>query len=223
MNTGIQEAVDIGWKLAAVLAGWGGARLLASYDLERRPVAQTIVDEAARNFTQFAKLPIGDDIDAGTPAAASLRRAIGNTIIAERFDREYEMEGVALGYRLEDSPIVVADGTPVPPFEVTTYSPSARPGHRAPHGWLAAQHSTLDLFGRDHTLLRFGPDVSTAALTSAASARGVPLPVVDIDDPELARLYARKLVLVRPDGFVAWRDDGPPADALDVVDMVRGG
>jgi 2-polyprenyl-6-methoxyphenol hydroxylase-like FAD-dependent oxidoreductase len=222
MNTGIQEAVDACWKLAALLQGWGGRRMLASYDLERRPVAQMIVDEAARNFNQFAKLPRGDGIDSDTPAGAQLRESIGAAIHAERFDREYRMEGVPLGYRLEGSPIIVADGTPVPPFEVMSYRPTARPGHRAPHAWLDRDRSMLDLYGRGYTLVRFDPEVATASLQAAARDRGVPLSVVDIDDDAIARLYERKLVLVRPDGFVAWRGDTAPPNAFEILDIVRG-
>jgi len=181
-----------------------------------------IVDEAARNFTQFATLPKGEGIDTDTPAGAVLRKAVGDAIYAERFDREYVMEGVPLGYRLEDSPIVIPDGTPAPPFEVMTYRPTARPGHRAPHAWLDRDRSMLDLFGLGYTLVRFDPHAATAPLQAAARDRGVPLSVVDVADDAIARLYERKLVLVRPDGFVAWRGDAAPDDALGIVDTVRG-
>jgi 2-polyprenyl-6-methoxyphenol hydroxylase-like FAD-dependent oxidoreductase len=222
MNTGIQEAVDACWKLAAMIQGWGGPRLPASYDLERRPVARMIVDEAARNFTQFGKLPRGEDIDADTPAGAKLRAAIGETIRAERFDREYVMEGVPLGYRLEGSPVVVPDGTPAPPFEVMRYVPTARPGHRAPHAWLDGERSMLDLYGRGYTLVRFDRRVATSPLEAAARERRVPLAVADVADQAIAPLYGRKLVLVRPDGFVAWRGDSAPSNAFEIVDTVRG-
>jgi len=222
MNTGIQEAVDACWKLAAVIQGWGGPRLLASYDLERRPVARMIVDEAARNFTQFGKLPKGDGIDTDTPAGAKLRQAIGEAIRAERFDREYVMEGVPLGYRLEGSPVVVPDGTPAPPFEVMRYAPIARPGHRAPHAWRDDGRSMLDLYGAGYTLVRFDRGVATMPLETAARERGVPLAVADVADEAIARLYERKLVLVRPDGFVAWRGDSAPSNAFEILAILRG-
>jgi 2-polyprenyl-6-methoxyphenol hydroxylase-like FAD-dependent oxidoreductase len=222
MNTGIQEAVDAGWKLAAVIQGWGGPTMLASYDLERRPVAQMIVDEAARNFNQFARLPKGEGIDTDTATGAALRRAIAEAIHAERFDREYVMEGVPLGYRLDGSPIVVPDGTPAPPFEVMTYRPTARPGHRAPHGWIDHERSMIDFYGHGYTLIRFDPRAATAPLQTAARERGVPIAVVDVPDKTIARLYERALVLVRPDGFVAWRGDAIPGDATALVNTIRG-
>jgi hypothetical protein len=106
---------------------------------------------------------------------------------------------------------------------VQVYTPSARPGSRAPHAWLKDCRSTLDLFGNGFTLLRFGsrsPDISD--LVHAARASGLPLTVCDIDETSVAILYQRKLVLVRPDGHVAWRSDSPPENALSVIDRVRG-
>jgi len=129
-----------------------------------------------------------------------------------------------LGYRYDDSPICVVDGPPPPePEDARDYRPSTHPGGRAPHAWLADGRSTLDLFGRGFMLLRLGrtaPDA--AAISSAAAQRGVPLDVVALDQPAVTTLYQRKLVLVRPDGHVAWRGDAPPADALALIDRVRG-
>ena len=128
-----------------------------------------------------------------------------------------------MGYRYEGSPIVVPDGTPRPPLEVSTYTPTARPGSRAPHVWLPDGRSMLDLFGRGFVLLRFGPQAPAAsALQSAARSAGLPLAVIDIDHEEAARLYERRLVLVRPDGQVAWRGDALPQDCAALVDQVRG-
>lgn len=222
MNTGIQEAVDIAWKVAAVLQGWGGDNLVGTYDVERRPVAQRIVDEAARNYNQFGRLPKGDGADEDTAAGAALRKSIGDKIYAENFDREYDMEGVPLGYRYEGSPIIVPDGTPEPPFEVMTYRPTARPGHRAPHAWLADGRSTLDLFGRGFTLLCFDEDVGTAPLIEAATVRRVPLKTETVDNDEIANLYQNRLVLVRPDGHVAWRGDSFPRDAGALIETLIG-
>jgi hypothetical protein len=89
--------------------------------------------------------------------------------------------------------------------------------------WLKGGRSTLDLFGKGFVLLRLGKDAPGAdAIVAAAKQRSVPLTVVTLDEPEAASAYQRKLVLVRPDGHVAWRDDSVPADALTVIDQVRG-
>ena len=120
-----------------------------------------------------------------------------------------------LGYRYDDSPICVPDGPPPPePEDARDYRQSSHPGGRAPHAWLADGRSTLDLFGRGFTLLRFGRMRRTPApLAAAPRARGVPLEIVALDEPDIGALYERKLVLVRPDGHVAWRGDALPADA----------
>src|SRR5258705_12792595 len=133
------------------------------------------------------------------------------------------MNGYHLGYRYDDSPIVVPDGTPTPPLEGKTYTQIARPGARAPHAWLPDGRSTLDLYGRGFVLLRLGADApSGKSFEEAAAACAVPLTVVALDAPEVFKAYQRRLVLVRPDGHVAWRDDAEPKDARAGIDCVRG-
>jgi hypothetical protein len=102
------------------------------------------------------------------------------------------------------------------------YTQTARPGSRAPHVWLSDGRSTLDLFGRGFVLLRFEPGAKTSELEDAAKRRGVPLEVVDLDNDEARRLYVNRLVLVRPDGFVAWRGDALPHSPADIIETVRG-
>jgi 2-polyprenyl-6-methoxyphenol hydroxylase-like FAD-dependent oxidoreductase len=222
MNTGIGDAVDLSWKLAAALQGWGGPALLDSYDRERRPVAAHNVGEATSNFRKLRALPGGPEIADDTTAGAALRARIRDTILTGGYDEEYVQEGTVLGYRYEDSPIVVPDGTPPVEHGPQRYVQSARPGGRAPHGWVEPGRSTLDLFGAGFVLLRFGGARAGDRLIAAARSRGVPLAVNDIADPALARLYARRLVLVRPDGHVAWRADREPDDAGALLDRVRG-
>jgi hypothetical protein len=136
---------------------------------------------------------------------------------------EWFMNGYHLGYRYDDSPIIVPDGTPAPPLEGRTYTQIARPGARAPHVWLADGRSTLDLYGRGFVLLRLGADAPAGdALQRAAHERGVPLEVMAIEAADVLKAYERRLVLVRPDGHVAWRADAEPADAYAIIDRVRG-
>jgi len=225
MNTGIQEAVDLAWKLNAVLAGWGGERLLDSYETERRPVAIYNNEAATSNFMKLISVPCGPDIDRDTEEGRRLRAKGRELILANDFHEEYEQEGITVGYRYDNSPVCAPDGTPVPPVTVSTYTQTARPGARAPHAWVneAENLSTLDLFGHGFVLLRLGanpPDASR--LLRAAEAVGMPVRVHDIADAHIADLYERKLVLVRPDGHVAWRGDAAPDDPRSVVDIVRG-
>src|SRR5665213_987295 len=224
MNMGIQDAVDLGWKLEAMVQGWGGPKLLSSYEIERRPVAIRNVREASGNLQRMLS-PRSEKPDhaAFEPGPEGDRaRAEFGSAYAERMRREWFTLGIHLGYRYEGSPIVVPDGTAEPPDEVSTYVQTARPGHRAPHVWLSAGKSTLDLFGRGFVVLRFDRHADAAELERAAAAKGVPLTLHDIDNDAAARLYERKLVLVRPDGHVAWRGDAAPPDAERLFDAVRG-
>ena len=221
MNTGLGDAVDLGWKLAATLDGWGGARLLDTYEMERRPVAQRNVRQATENFTRDRRREIDPAIADPGSDGENARALLGERLRTTQ-SRQYVTDGTALGYRY-NSPIIIDDGTPPPPDTIETYTPSARPGGRAPHEWLSENESILDLFGRGFTLLNFDTESTESARIAAAFASvGVPLHHHVIRSAELAKLYEQKLVLVRPDGHVAWRGATPPADVETIVDRVRG-
>jgi FAD binding domain len=219
-NTGIGDAVDLGWKLAAVLQGWGGPDLLDSYEIERRPVAVRNVSEASSNWTSDARLAPDPLLDRSDGVGAEARREIGD-LIRQLRGREFRSIGVQLGHRYAASPICLPDGTPEPPDEPDVYVPSTWPGCRAPHAWLPDGSSTLDHFGRGFVLVATGAADTDPAIR-AADVLGVPLSVLRIDDPSVVQLYAAPLVLVRPDGHVAWRGASVPADPIALVNQVRG-
>lgn len=222
MNTGIQDVVDLSWKLAATIEGWGGDSLLDSYSIERQPIGTRNVTEASGNLRRMLSVPPHPDLLDDTPQGAATREKVGREF-SETMRREWFTLGAHLGYRYERSPICWPDGTTAPPDDPRVYVPTARPGHRAPHAFIADGRSTLDLFGRGFTLLGFGADAAEAApLLEAARKRHLPLTFTAIAEPPIAGLYERKFVLVRPDGHVAWRDDRMPEDALCVIDVVRG-
>ena len=227
MNMGIQDAVDLGWKLEAMIEGWAGPHLRRSYEVERRPVGLRNVNEATGNLKRMLaprdRRPSPLVFEPGEAGDAA--RADFGQRFTEMMKREWFSPGIHLGYVYENSPIIVPDGTPPPPDEVMTYTQTARPGSRAPHVWLGPDRSTLDLFGRGFVLLQFVPDVANGnTLVDAARARGVPLTAAAIGNAEAFAAYERRLALVRPDGHVAWRaDDGPSMDdALRIIDIVRG-
>jgi 2-polyprenyl-6-methoxyphenol hydroxylase-like FAD-dependent oxidoreductase len=225
MNTGIQDAVDLGWKLAASVRGWAGRELLRSYEIERRPVAVRNVTEASSNLVRMLstrqRQPPAEIFLAG--GAGDAARADYGRWFTETMRHEWFTIGFHLGYRYDNSPIVWPDGSPAPVLETSTYRQTARPGARAPHAWLPDGRSTLDLYGRGFTLLRIGADApSGEGIRDAAAEIGVPLDVVALDVPAVTALYQRRLVLVRPDGHVAWRADAEPTDAGALIDVVRG-
>src|SRR5215468_11406528 len=225
MNTGMQDAVDLGWKLDAVLKGWGGPNLLKTYEIERKPVAVRNITASTENLKRMlaprtTHKPPPEVFQPGEKGDAA-RKAYGEWY-TEIMRHEWFMNGYHLGYRYDDSPIVWPDGTPAP-LETQTYTQTARPGARAPHVWLADGRSTLDLYGRGFVLLRLGANAPAGeSLARAARERGVPLEVVTIEAPDVLKAYERALVLVRPDGHVAWRAGAEPADAGAIIDRVRG-
>ena len=220
MNTGIADAFDLGWKFAAVLEGWGGPTLLESYDYERRPASARAAEESLRNYRRLTNATNFREIDQPTSAGALVREELGLRLVAQN-EKAWHPLGVHLGYIYDPSPIVARDGSPRPADDPVTYEPSAYPGARAPHFWLAPGRSTLDLFGDGFTLLVFD-DRSPAAFRREASRQGVPLTVHHIDDADARAGYAAPLVLVRPDGHVAWRGDGDgDGDEADIDEIFR--
>ena len=209
-----------------MLKGWGGANLLATYEIERKPVAIRNIKASTENLERMlaprtTHKPPPEVFEPG-PAGDAARKKYG-AWYTELMRHEWFMNGYHLGYRYDDSPIVVPDGTPAPPLTGQTYTQTARPGARAPHAWLEPGRSTLDLFGQGFVLLRLGSDApSGAGISEAFAAAGVPLRIETLASPEVHRLYERSLVLVRPDGHVAWRSDADPPDARALADRVRG-
>lgn len=225
MNTGIQDAVDLGWKLEAVLRGWGGEHLLRSYEAERRPIALRNIAVSSRNLDRMlstrSRRPPAELFEHG-PEGDAVRKEYG-AWFTETMRHEWFMNGVHLGYRYDESPVVWPDNTPAPPLESMSYTQTARPGARAPHVWLPDGRSTLDLFGRGLVLLRLGPDAPSGdGLRAAAAAQNVPLEIVTLEAPDVMQAYRNRLVLVRPDGHVAWRNDAEPQEPGAVIDVVRG-
>ena len=223
MNTGIADAVDLSWKLAAVIEGWGGDGLLASYDAERRPIGQRNVRAATGFYQDHLDFERGvETIEDATAEGDQFRKRLGAKLSRD-IGRMFRTIGVQLGYRYDPSPICVPDDTPSPTDDPETYVPTARPGSRAPHAWLNDGRSTLDLFGRGFVLLRLGPEPpDPTALAKAAAQHKMPLGVVTLPEPEVLQRYERRLVLVRPEGHVAWRGDEVPLDPGTLLDRVRG-
>lgn len=225
MNTGMGDAVDLSWKLDGTLKGWGGPGLLAAYEAERRPVARHNIAESSANLKLMLeprKTPPPPEIFMPGAEHDAARAAYGKWY-NDLMKREWYTIGIHLGYAYGDSPIVVPDGSLVPPQQTATYEQTTAPGARAPHVWLKDGRSTLDLFGDGFVLVRLGADAPSGdTLVRAANATGVPLTVVSLEEPDVVAAYQRKLVLVRPDGHCCWRGDADPDDATAIIDTIRG-
>jgi 2-polyprenyl-6-methoxyphenol hydroxylase-like FAD-dependent oxidoreductase len=213
-NTCIGDAANLAWKIAAVLDGWAGPDLLESYGLERRPVAERTINDAAANGEalayHFADPALAAPGPLGDTARASAHEALGVK------QSEFDSLGLVLGYTYAGSPLVVPDGSPVPAEDPIRYVPSGTPGALLPHAWLEDSTSVYDRLGAGFTLLvdvasLSGADVESvyAPVLSTAAARGIPVTAValgpDSNGIPMADLWAADAVLVRPDQHVAWR------------------
>ncbi len=223
MNTAAGDAVDLGWKLAAVLKGWGGPGLPASYEAERKPVGHRNRAASARHTAIRIQISNHNSrrLHERSRRGERARRKLGK-LIADLGNLENEALGIELGYRYGDSPVVCPENGAPPPARWEEYVPGTWPGARIPSLYLKDGTALFDRLGRGFTLLRFA-EIDVSALRAAAERRGVPLDISDIRDPHVRTIYQRDLVLVRPDQHVAWRGNRCPADPLALIDRVRGG
>jgi hypothetical protein len=224
MNTGVGDAVDLSWKLGAVLAGWAPDALLDTYESERRGIGERVVRAIIAGFMHSrALLDITSDMEADTPEGADARRRMGE-VISEVDRQQFDCVGLNFGIDYADSPIVWPDGTQPPPFEIGAYTPSTTPGCRLPHLWLGDGRSLYDVLGPGFTLLVVGTDADAEVvpLVDAATRRSFPLAVARVDEPGADELLEAPLVLVRPDQHVAWRGERLPA-AEALLDRVTCG
>ena len=211
-NTCVGDAVNLGWKLAAVLQGWAPDALLDSYEAERRPVAQRTILAAGGQEAFLAPSFAVAELDADGLAGESVRAEVARDLQVK--DPEFHSLGLVLGYDYPSSPIVVSDGPDRAEQPVNSFEPSAHAGARLPHAWLPDGTSVFDLLGDGFTVVRLAPTADVGAdvgaLSEAAARLGVPLHILDLSRvPRLRTLYGADLVLVRPDQHVAWRDGHP--------------
>lgn len=223
MNVGIGDAVNLAWKIAAVLKGWGGEKLLESYDLERRPVGNRVSNSAMNNSYSMAKLA---EVFTKLPPLAE------NSTQEQRFRRgetayqttfaQWNSYGVVLGQRYDESPLTLQDHWEAPPYSGTEYWHYACPGHRAPHLWLSDGTPLLHHFGTGFTLL----DVEAAEeqvlrLLDAASDVGLPLTRLQVPADTARSKYPAQITLIRPDQYISWQGS-QCEDALSIINKIRG-
>ncbi len=210
-NTGVGDAVNLAWKIAAVIRGWAPVELLDSYEAERRPVAEQTIALAATNMralpTELGDAAImapGPDGDAARDAAAAVVRATKRA--------EFHSLGLVLGYGYGPDAAAQAPSTDI-------YRPRVQPGNRLPHARSADGRSLFDLLGSEFTVL--GPSAVAWPILDAAADLGVPLVHVDPVAHGFAPVDGRNVVLVRPDQHIAWV--GSSADPRTIIgSAVRG-
>ena len=221
MNSGIQDAHNLAWKLAFVLKGRAADRLLDSYDVERRPIAHANADLASVNAARYPHI------------TAALQSGETDRIRFWLRDAENHIHSIGhtLGFYYPEGALI-PDGTTPPDKTPRYYHPSDRPGGRFPHFWLDAEKakSSLDLFDRDFVLV-VGPEAGawTRAAEQVSAERGLPIGVHRLDNPDPAAGFGigpRGAALVRPDGVVAWRigwvAEDPAAELSRVFERLLG-
>ena len=223
MNMGISDSVDIGWKIAAVLQGWGGPDLLGTYWTERRAAHERTIQEAVSNYTTVGNEFVRPALEDAGPIGAATREEVADLIRLVKL-REFKTLGLVLGMRYTGSPIILDAGHEPPPEHPMIYVPSSCPGCLAPHLWLDDGSSLYDHFGTGFTLLGTDEDAGkVATLVSAAADLGIPLKIVLRGDERLRRRYAAACyTLIRPDQHVAWRGDDIPGDPWNLLSRVAG-
>ncbi|MFL6118714.1 FAD-dependent monooxygenase [Actinophytocola sp.] len=230
LGEGFGDVVNLGWKLAAVLAGQACEELLDSYDQERRRHNWRIADFALararrsrETLAEIRRLGVPDDADLG-PEARRRRALIGSILGANRLGAD----GVTFDERYDDSAVIwYEDGQreSEPPWRPDAYADDPRPGHRAPNGQVDPYGGTLyDRIGNDLALLVLTEDRTVErAFAAEAAARSLPFTVVHLTEPAAREVYGTGNVLVRPDQHVAWRGTAlPHGGAAAVLDRIVG-
>jgi len=220
MNAGIADAANLAWKVAAVLDGWGGEELLASYESERRPVLEQ-VSTLAMNVRKGNAVPVPLEIEEPNAAGAAARERFGRYML-ETDSAQFACIGLNFGYYYDGSPIIAYDGVAAPAYSLGHYTPSTVPGCRMPHAFVNGTTSLYDLLGPAYTLVRFDRTIDVAPLQRSAERTGVPLTVLDLDPANVDTHYDVALVLVRPDHHVAWRGQTVAGAAEALLDRLRG-
>lgn len=212
-NTGLADAVDLGWKLAAHLTGWGGERLLDSYQSERRPVALFNREMCFNLLEVWRRFPV-------LAAEGATREHLAGFLAQD----SYQIDNVGLhcGYRYAGSPVVCYEDGDPPQWDWRRIVPTTWPGGRAPSLRLADGSRLYDQFGTGFTLVDMSADRSGVQLAAQAASRRIPISHLRVEDAAVRRAWERNLVLVRPDHHVAWRADTPPADWATILATVSG-
>jgi 2-polyprenyl-6-methoxyphenol hydroxylase-like FAD-dependent oxidoreductase len=224
MNTGVGDAVDLSWKLAATLAGWGGEQLLASYDAERRQIGLRNVkaSRAAMTGRLGWRAAYHPKVRDNTPEGAATRARMAALFDVEQ-RKVTEISGIEAGYRYVDSPIVWPEPGDGPDPDNPRYLPTTWPGARLPHVWLSDGAALHDRLGLGYSLLRLGgSQADTSSLEQSFREIHAPLEVLDVAGERPRNIYQYDLLLVRPDLHVAWRGNQLPQNAAKIAMVATG-
>jgi 2-polyprenyl-6-methoxyphenol hydroxylase-like FAD-dependent oxidoreductase len=223
MNSGVGDAIDLSWKLAATLQGWGGPALLKSYEIERRQIGARNVDASrhASRGRRAWRAAYRPDIRDKSPAGEATRANLVRIADVEQ-RKSNEMIGAELGYRYENSPVIWPEQGEGPAPEFMTYEPTSWPGARLPHVWLEDGRALHDVIGEGYTLLCLAGAHDGEPLARAFATRGAPFAQLMVKSDRAREVYGYDLLLLRPDLHVVWRGNAPPADPAKHAALATG-
>jgi 2-polyprenyl-6-methoxyphenol hydroxylase-like FAD-dependent oxidoreductase len=223
MNTGVGDAFDLAWKMAATIKGWGEPGLLDAYEQERRPIGLRNRDASgwASESVPIWRRLITPNIRGNTFEGAALRATIAASASVNH-RRMHDMRGVELGYSYAGSPILSEEAGNTAEWDTCVYTPHTRPGVRLPHMWLHDGRALQDLLDDWYTLLDLSGRCDTESLEAAFGKLGVPLSVIRLDEPHIRKVYNCTALLLRPDSHIAWRGDNAPYDSEALAARTSG-
>jgi 2-polyprenyl-6-methoxyphenol hydroxylase-like FAD-dependent oxidoreductase len=225
MNSGVGDAFDLSWKLAGTLQGWGGEGLLETYEAERRPVALRNVEASgwAAAGVPIWRALVEPHINEDSIRGADLRTEVGASAEVHH-SRMHGMVGAEMGYTYTGSGIVAHEAGNEAFWEISSYTPHARPGVRIPHIWMADGRALHDSLGDGYNLVDLNGSADTSVFTDAFTQAGAPLSTVAVDDANARNICGSSLLLLRPDLHVAWRGNTAPDEetAAAIVAMATG-
>ena len=219
-NTGIEDVVNLGWKLAGVIKGWGGIKLLESYHTERHKSGLRNTEFAKKFADSIGSYKAVSELEDDNMAGRKARKEAGVYLKAHA-RAEFNIPGITFGYRYDESSIIIKDNATLPPDRANEYIPTASPGGRAPHAWLDDGISLYDKFGFEFTLMYFRHDFNTMKIKKITSEKAIPITFIGVFDKNVRALYEADLVLIRPDQVVVWRGNNDN-DIYAILSQVAG-
>ncbi len=221
MNTGVEDAINLGWKLALVLQKKADPKILETYELERRPIGMLGVRESGDNAKKLLKVSKGLKVIEQKGVLGWVTRKIAGNIIRKKTYKEFHSEDMQLGFSYIKSPICISDS--ISDREESSFSETNRVGSRAPNKWLSIGKNLHDILGKEYTLLKvYGDEVDTKPFEETAKKRGLKFKILSLNESILQKVYLTKLTLIRPDQFIAWRSDQAPNNPDELLDKLQG-
>lgn len=223
MNSGVGDALDLSWKLAGTVQGWGGPGLLESYETERRPVGQKNVEASgwAAQGLGLWRTHLTEAVSQDSEEGRAEQHQAAK--LANRHHRRvHEMVGAEQNYTYAGSPLIASEPGAIDTWDTVRYLPTTEPGARIPHIWLEDGTAMQDILGMDYTFVDLTGDVDASPVKAAFEAIGAPLDIVSRAEEHVRMTYGCRYLLVRPDLHIVWTGNSLPSDPDALARLATG-